>query len=332
MRLQIIDYLRGYSIFTIVLFHLFQNFTLPNVFAKAINFGGAGVHVFVLCSGFGLCLSQLNKPLNYIGFLKKRFLKIYFPYIIVIFISALIPFVYTQENKLLAMLSHVFLFKMFDEQLINSFGGQFWFISMILQFYLIFPILFLFVKRCKRIILITLFISLIWATFIGIIGKFEFRIWNSFFLQYLWEFILGMMLAKKYNEDKNLIKIPDKKSYLTILALLGIAIVGYTGIKGGILKLYNDVPSLIGYLSLALLIYSFKIKQINGFFIYINKFSYEWYLVHILIFICVFHFTKSYFNSVVCGTLALLLSYVFAISYHLILKKILYRLLEIINK
>jgi peptidoglycan/LPS O-acetylase OafA/YrhL len=79
MRLQIIDYLRGYSIFTIVIFHLVQFFPLPDIFSNAINFGGAGVHVFVLCSGFGLCLSQLNKPLSYVQFLKKRFLKIYIP-------------------------------------------------------------------------------------------------------------------------------------------------------------------------------------------------------------------------------------------------------------
>jgi peptidoglycan/LPS O-acetylase OafA/YrhL len=149
MRLKVIDYLRGYSIFTLVLFHLLGSFELSNILSKAINFGGAGVHVFVLCSGFGLCLSQINRPLNYLQFIKKRFLKIYIPYIIIIFISALIPFIYTNGDKLTAVLSHAFLFKMVDEHLMSSFGAQFWFISMILQFYAIFPLLFKHVNKCE---------------------------------------------------------------------------------------------------------------------------------------------------------------------------------------
>ena len=75
MRLHIIDYLKGYSIFTIVVFYLLQRYELPVLFEKAINFGGAGVHVFILCSGFGLCYSLINKPLTFSEFLKRRFLK-----------------------------------------------------------------------------------------------------------------------------------------------------------------------------------------------------------------------------------------------------------------
>ena len=323
MRLQIIDFLKGYSIFTIVLFHLLQCFQLPGILPQAINFGGAGVHVFILCSGFGLCLSQLNKPLNYFQFIRKRFLKIYVPYVIIIFVSVLLPFVYTNGDRLIALLSHLFLFKMFDEQLVSSFGTQFWFISTIIQFYLVFPILFIIVKKHKSIlvIVISLSISFIYATFVGFIGKSDLRIWNSFFLQYLWEFVLGMVLALKYKENQDFIRIPPVK-YLIPLAIAGIAIVGFTGIKGGVLKLYNDVPSLVGYLCLALLLYSFGIKWINRFFTYTNAFSYEWYLVHILIFSCVFHFTKQLLPLYVSGALALSLSYAMAILYHKLIVRI----------
>ena len=60
MRLNVIDFLRGYSIFTIVVMHLFAAFSMPDVVKSALSFGGAGVHVFVLVSGFGLCLSQIE--------------------------------------------------------------------------------------------------------------------------------------------------------------------------------------------------------------------------------------------------------------------------------
>ena len=72
-HLDVIDFLRGFSIFTIVVMHLLQGYQLPNALYKITSFGGAGVHVFILCSGFGLYLSYLYKPLKYVEFLKRRF-------------------------------------------------------------------------------------------------------------------------------------------------------------------------------------------------------------------------------------------------------------------
>jgi len=319
MRLNIIDFLRGYSIFTIVVMHLLSDFALPGIIKNAISFGGAGVHVFILVSGFGLCLSQMNKPLAYLQFLKRRFSKIYIPYIIIIAVSASLPFMYNGD-RIFAFLSHSFLFKMFNENLMGSFGAQFWFISMIISFYLIFPFLYRILMKIKwQMVVVSLLISLLWSTIVGLLGKSEFRIWNSFFLQYLGEFTLGMMLALKYKENPEFIKIPSKW-LLAVLAIAGIAVTGYTGIKGGMLKLYNDIPSLIGYLSLALLIYSLGIKWLNRFFTYTNSFSYEWYLIHILVFECIFHFLgRGYSIAVV----ALALSYVLAMLYNRLLKRVL---------
>ena len=54
---ELVDFLKGYAIFTIVLFHLLLG-QVTGVLGTAINFGGAGVHIFVLCSGFGLYLKK----------------------------------------------------------------------------------------------------------------------------------------------------------------------------------------------------------------------------------------------------------------------------------
>lgn len=94
-KLEVIDYLRGFSILTIVLMHLIQSYSIPQIIRTASSFGGAGVHVFILCSGFGLYLSHLNKPLSYSNFLKRRFIKVYVPYILIILLSASIPFYYS---------------------------------------------------------------------------------------------------------------------------------------------------------------------------------------------------------------------------------------------
>ena len=136
-----VDFLRGFSIFTIVLMHLVQSYPLPGLLQKATSFGGAGVHVFILCSGFGLYLSSLYKPLAYGQFLKRRFSKVYIPYLIVVIISALYFGLVCGQDVLNSLLGSVFLFKMFVPSLECAFGGQMWFVSTIIQFYLFWPLI-----------------------------------------------------------------------------------------------------------------------------------------------------------------------------------------------
>ncbi|MEJ5054240.1 acyltransferase family protein [Sphingobacterium sp. MYb382] len=321
-KLQLLDFVKGFSIFTIVLYHLivlFSNY-LPKVIVLSSGLGGTGVHVFILCSGFGLCASQLVRPLGFFEFIKKRFLKVYVPYIIVIFISFCLPFLYQGNNKILALLSHVFLFKMFDSELTNSFGSHFWFVSMIFQFYFVFPFLFKLMLKINRnyFFLISLTLSFLWAIIVAFLGKSELRAWNSFFLQYLWEFVLGMILALIYFENQKL-PIPGNKA-LVIAAIFGLGIFGLMGIKGGVYKLFNDVPALVGYLSFTLLLYNLGIRFIINFFTYTSTISYEWYLTHMLVFIFVYQLFHLEFFYLLLLILSLLLSYCIAILYHKILK------------
>lgn len=224
-RLEIIDFLRGFSIFTIVLMHLLQSYPINPLFMKASSFGGAGVHIFILCSGFGLCLSYLNKPLTYSQFIKRRFTKVYLPYLIVVLVSAMIPFYDTSPNKILQVLSHLFFFKMFFNDLESSLGGQMWFISTLFQFYIVwFWVLKLF-NRPKGVIY-ALLVSLAWATIVAV-------------------------------------------------------------------------------------------------FIFTNKISYEWYLVHILVFSCTSYYMHQFgMSTVIIAIISLVLSYFIAFLYHLILKRI----------
>lgn len=140
-RLDVVDFLRGFSIFTIVLMHLVQSYPLPGFLMKASSLGGAGVHVFILCSGFGLYLSSLYKPLGYGDFLKRRFSKVYVPYVVVVAISALYFGLICGHDVLMPFLGSVFLFKMFVPSLECAFGGQMWFVSTIIQFYLFWPLI-----------------------------------------------------------------------------------------------------------------------------------------------------------------------------------------------
>ena len=101
-KIEIIDFLRGYSIFTIVVMHLCQRYA-DGALDKALSLGGAGVHVFILCSGFGLYLSYLKRPLGYWDFLKRRFSKVWIPYAIavVLWLSLLKYCIVYQISRLL---------------------------------------------------------------------------------------------------------------------------------------------------------------------------------------------------------------------------------------
>lgn len=197
-RIEDVDYLKGISIFTIVIMHLLQSYIkdIPPIIAKAASVGGTGVHVFFLCSAIGLYLSYARKSIGFKEFICRRFSKLYIPYIIVIIISSLIFFVFDVEDRVFAVFSHIFLFKMFLPEYITSFGGQFWFISTIIQFYLVFiPLMYIENKiGSKKLLGIGFVVSLIWWIFVAAIGKQDERVWNGFFLQYLWEFCLGIYI------------------------------------------------------------------------------------------------------------------------------------------
>lgn len=278
--------MKGYSILTIVIFHLGQAMQLPLLMTQLINFGGTGVHAFIFVSGFGLYLSHLRKPLSYPQFLKKRFTKIYLPYIIIVALSALVSlFIPVYDNSLYAFLGHVFLYKMFDENIIGSYGYQFWFISTIIQLYLVFPVIIRLKKQMKDLnfILLGIVITICWGLFIFFINRSEFRIWGSCFLQFIWEFMLGMVCAKKFYETGYAFW-NQRKITLTLVACAGLCLYCLMALKMGVIgHVFNDIPALFGYTALGLLIFNFRVALINNFILFTAKISYPLFLIHILV-------------------------------------------------
>lgn len=45
--------------------------------------------------------------------------------------------------------------------------------------------------------------------------------------------------------------------------IIGLGLTGIAGFVGGIWKSYNDIPSLIGYMSMALIFYQVGVKWLN---------------------------------------------------------------------
>jgi peptidoglycan/LPS O-acetylase OafA/YrhL len=284
-RIEYIDFAKGFAILAIVVFHYCQSYT-SGIFSQAILAAGAGVHLFFILSGFGLGLSsQVRSPLQ---FYKKRFLKILIPYYLVVLaifaINLVVP-IYTDEG-LYALGGHLFLYKMFDERIMTSFGYHFWFVSTIVQFYIFFPVISYAKQRIgtgKIFLILSFSLSLFYWFFVSLNGLHDQRIFANFFLQYLWEFSLGIALANLYLTQG--IKFwEQKKTVWLIVSLLSFSIMATLSLKGGSIgKTVNDLFASLGFLALSAFAYALcqrRLRPLNKIMVYIGKISYELYLVH----------------------------------------------------
>lgn len=253
--------------------------------------GGTGVHLFFVLSGFGLGLSAKVEATT---FYRKRLIKILIPYYIVILTIYIINVIYPvyKDNGLYALCGHLFFYKMFDETIIGSFGYHYWFLSTIIQFYIIFPLIVAIKQKLSvfGFTATTLLISLSYWLVISYFNLAEERMYNSFFLQYLWEFSAGIMLATYY-KDKNRLFWEQNNILLFLIATIGILTMAIMAIKGGrIGQTFNDIPASIGYISLSAFLFSISSKYIQTLkrlLIFVGKLSYELYLTHMIIFLLV---------------------------------------------
>lgn len=229
---------------------------------------------------------------------------------------------YTGDDRIQALLSHVFLYKMFIPQYEQSFGTHFWFVSTIIQFYIVFISLCLLKRKSKKnsiFALMFLLISAFWWVLCYKAGVTDIRVWNSFFLQYIWEFVLGMILAEILNEGR---RIRINALVLVVLAVAGIGIQALMAMKSETLKVFNDIPALIGYTSLALLL--MMVPIIKKCAEWLSKISYEYFLVHILIFTSIHHFAPkdSLIIQGVFGVIGIAIAITVAFFYHKLFNEI----------
>lgn len=314
-QLELVNFAKGLAISAIVLFHLiYEYMEVPDILATASKFGGSGIHVFFICSGFGLTLSQLRRPMNWKEFLQKRLRKVYVPYILVILVSAALPWMYSGEDLFAAVLSHVFLYKMFVPAYVISFGAQFWFVSTIIQFYFVFLLL----ERIRnalgnrKFLLGSCAASLFWMVFTAVLGIHTQRIWGSFFLQYLWEFAFGMCLGALHHQGKlESIRLP--LPLIGGVTLTAVVLYGLMALTDGALAVFNDIFGASAMGGICLLLY--RIKALRPIFVWVNSFSYELYLVHILVMTTCQQILSPYLPNLVWCLLALLITIPCALGY-----------------
>lgn len=301
MKIPFLDFAKGYAILTIVFYHAMQKLPLSPLLQKAVIFGGTGVHLFFLLSGFGLGLSVAREgyqPLAVGNFYNRRLRKIWLPYALALTISLGAAWAFGLfSDGWAAWLAGVGLYQMFSEHYILSFGGHFWFISAIVQFYLVFPALVWLRRKSGNGLVflgVTLLLSMAWWLLVFMLNKGDLRNWNSFFLQFLWEFALGMVLAEYFLKPDTTPKLGIKGDFWNYkwwvylpIGLTGTGLMVFIILKMGELgRVFNDIPALIGYTALCIFLFRLSeqwLPPVKSFFLWIGSFSFSLYLMHVLV-------------------------------------------------
>ena len=109
--------------------------------------------------------------------------------------------------------------------------------------------------------------------------------------------------------------------------MVGMGLTGVMGWIGGVLKLYNDIPSLMGYLSLLLIVYKVSctfgwLSVIKKFFVWASGFGYELYLVHSLVYSIIIYFTRDILPLGVQLAVCAVGAYVTGWCYHEVIKRL----------
>lgn len=154
-RIEYFDVLRGLAIFSVVAIHSSDsglqfgkesiNFNFTVLWRNILNFG---VPLFLAISGFFLAKKPIVKSSEYFEFIKKQILKVYFP--LLIWSLVWLSFSILIQNKPAANeLIKLFIFQS---------SGPYYFIALIIQYYLLLPIL----KKLanKKGLIISIFISI----------------------------------------------------------------------------------------------------------------------------------------------------------------------------
>ncbi|MBW4471753.1 MAG: acyltransferase [Stenomitos rutilans HA7619-LM2] len=197
----------------------------PGMFLRLLGipawFGFQFVDVFVLISGFSLVLSLRGKPIAVGNFLKRRVLRILWPYWTVAWLSyPALWAIGVATHSYIPSLWHIFagvtfpLLFDYSGELLLATSGPWWFVPLILSFALIFPFLWHLLQRwgSANLLLISTLLTVGYRALA--IYKFDGHPtyvildtptdWHPFliFLSKLSTFVLGMVVAQLYAQGK----------------------------------------------------------------------------------------------------------------------------------
>lgn len=306
MRIKIIDGLRGIAVLGVLWVHIWMfsgnaSYYVLNVdVAKLISFGGTGVDLFFVISGF--CMYLLNQKNitkitihSYISFIRKRWLRIAVAFYVAIIVYGLksVDFNIRLFDIVEGLKYALFLRNYFSG---NTYAPHFWSIATEWQFYLVFPIILYAINKFSFskaiIIVVTLCIS--WRLYAVLDTNSSSGLIDYSLPSRLIEFTMGIIAANFYLFKQN--KILTNNTLGLLIAFM-VAFFGRLLMKDEIInhgtyigiftKVFNIPILSIGFALMILNLLNYKSllsKLLESNVIQkLGKYSYSFYLWHWII-------------------------------------------------
>ena len=291
-------------------------------FNKILSFA---VPCFIFMSGFKLSHSKKIISLkDYVCFLKRRIIKIYLPYVL---IAAIYIYYLSKHNYI-----NMNITQMIVSILRGDFSSPFYFIVIIMQFYIIFPVFQRIINKKNSwiVLILAIFISMYFKVVVlksniegNILINFYKNQSDRIFISYLAYFVFGSVFSINYEDVKKNIK-PSLVIifYMTALSLhTYLCYINYLGIRYyKYAEVGHMIFCLISIVALWLLAYKMDCKISDKrlhIFKKISAASYYIYLIHVLIMYYVddyitVHIEKVYISFFVRSLLVIAISFTLA--------------------
>ncbi len=173
----------------------------PNAFFIVVftYLGHYGVQLFIFISGYGLAKQYASKKtISYKNYLIPKLLKIYSLLILGIVVVCLIQYLTNVPLSWIKsfVISSLLMFNNFNYDRIFLFIGPWWYFSLAIQLYLVFPVLFKVIDKyaVKGYIALTVVSYILIYSLWGICEQLRIPIFGNF-IGHLPEFLLGIILA-----------------------------------------------------------------------------------------------------------------------------------------
>ncbi|HEX4374032.1 MAG TPA: acyltransferase [Puia sp.] len=302
-----VDGLRAFAVLGVIWAHVWMFFgNLPMKFFgfdlnKLFSFGGIGVDLFFVISGFCMYLMHAKNnhgkfgTENYKNFISKRWKRIAPAFYVAVIFSATIYFFSTKIFPAKSVIFHFLFINIFDGQ--NFLSPPFWSLSTEWQFYLILPLIFIADKKGKWIFTRVFVLMLVSFLFrVALFQRYNFQPGITVTTYEIWyrfvEFGFGILAAKFYMEKK---KLPYFLSgFIGFIISFAIAFAGRIFMYNEFIVKFGKNEFIIRALAEPVLTLGFALMILNLIttasvfkkiissrpFLFVGKISYSMYLWH----------------------------------------------------
>ena len=328
-----IEALRGLSVILVILYH----FRLENLDFQIIKGGFLGVDIFFVISGFiitKIIIENDIQKFSLLNFYERRIKRIIPLFSVVLIISTIsLPFIFNDflvnknVNSSIATTAAISNFYFWLTSTLYQFAQKnnlinlhFWSLAIEIQFYIFFPLLFVFFRKKEKLIHLTAFILFL-ISYLFVIKIYKVHNFFNFYNSgsRVFEFFSGVLIFfySDYLRDK------IKKKFHSYIYVLGIIILFLYLYFFNVEGRHPNPFSIILIIGMALLIVFNNEKQlayVKNKLSYLGKISYSLYLWHFPILLIGFNYFKD-FTDFIKLLLILLCFIISTISYLLIENK-----------